>query len=87
MREIEIRKKATTPDGKYCVDYSANPSVEKCEQLRSTTSYIGWDAGLGSPGSITYYHCALFDESLSKCYPRDDFHGLTVKKCHGCLSA
>jgi len=85
MSEIEIHRKASVPDGNYCVDYSTDIRMKECEQLRSHVSAIGWEAGLGSPGSITHYRCALFDESLSTCYPREGFYGLTVKKCEECL--
>ncbi|MFA5286525.1 MAG: hypothetical protein WC347_13090 [Smithellaceae bacterium] len=89
MKEIELTKKATVPDGKYCVDYNSQLRVEQCKQLRSETRYIryGWEAGLGSPGYMIWYHCAFFDEDIMACYPIEGVYGLTVEKCQQCLTA
>lgn len=87
MRKISCTREATVPDGVHCVDYYEKSRVEKCEQLRTEVITTTWQDGLGSPGSISHYSCALFDKGLHSYYPHEGFHGLTVKKCAQCLDA
>jgi hypothetical protein len=74
-RDIEV------PDGDYCVDYRDIPRAVRCTSLRSETVQIGWEDGLGSPGSLTHYRCAAFDTGLS---PDTGFRCLVVRKCQAC---
>jgi hypothetical protein len=85
MKDIEIKIKATVPDGKYCVDYNSEKRIEKCEKIKERTSNVGWGDGLGLPGTIIFYYCGLFDDELYQCYPVKDKYGLTLEKCKGCL--
>lgn len=85
MPKISILRETDVPDGLYCVDYGSDPEIERCQQLRSTSSSVGWADGLGSPGTITNYQCALFDAQVGTCYPHEGFNGLTVMKCSDCI--
>ena len=85
MQTIHVDKTASVPVGVYCCDYGCDPKIKECQCLRSSQSKTTWRDGLGPPGVINSYHCALFDSPLGNCYPHEGFYGLTVKKCRECL--
>ncbi len=58
---IKVARYAEVPEGDYC-----ECGNERCSSLQSDTQKVGWEDGLGSPGTITHYYCAVFDISLSR---------------------
>lgn len=86
MHTITITKSADVPDGDFCADYRKQDS-ERCSQIRSDTISIGWDAGLGSPGTHTVYGCRFFDTGLRPIWGDENNRGLALEKCERCKTA
>lgn len=82
MKIISVTRAAAVPGGKFCAKYSERDS-ERCEQVRTQTTHVSWEDGLGSPGTMTFYSCALFDVGLRQVWDK----GLSLEKCQACIDA
>lgn len=77
----EVTRKVTVPDGRYC----QFETRKQCEMLRTSFSHIGWEDGLGSPGTLTLHHCDLFHAVLGE--EQIDGKGpWWFRKCETCLA-
>ena len=86
MITVKIEETHEVPSGPYCVDYSVAkklPPENACEFWEQTHTSVGWEDGLGSPGTLTFNHCRLFREGLSAEGPPPT----KILKCQRCRAA
>lgn len=70
--EVTTVRTFTVPEGDYC---------GSCEMLQTTRQDVRWEDGLGSPGTMWFYHCEAFGVSIrnnKKCEPC-----LVASRCEG----
>lgn len=84
MEKFSLTQEFIVPSGAYCCDYGNKEYDKPCEYISERTSYVGWEDGMGSPGTITHYTCEVFRTALETTYPYDGFYGLTLKKFNRC---
>jgi hypothetical protein len=61
-----------------CASWNPKALISGCYQLYSRDQKVGWEDGLGSPGTITHYYCKAFNRGLG------DKNGIGIFKCEEC---